>query len=156
MKEATIRPWLISDAPALYELCKDKTIRKQWVSKLPYPYTIIRAKKCIAYYQHANPLRYCIFAILYQEQIKGCIQCEVKGYHSAELTYWMRYDDIHKGYLQSIIKHICAYAFSKFSITTIYAKLSMDNIELSKLYLENGFIESIDTAPIYLYFLHRF
>ncbi len=87
---------------------------------------------------------------------QGCIQCEVKGYHSAELTYWMRYDDIHKGYLQSIIKHICAYAFSKFSITTIYAKLSMDNIELSKLYLENGFIESIDTAPIYLYFLHRF
>lgn len=154
--DIVLRKWQIEDALALYEICKDKQLRKHWYYPYLYPYTIERSHACIQFYQHANPIRFCIRAILYKDHICGWIQTEVCGYGCAELSYWLASAYQQQGIMSEAVKQMCEISFQVLDIQTIYARVQMENVASQNVLLKNQFIESKDTAPIYLYYLHRF
>lgn len=155
MMDVIIREWQEEDAQDLYELGKDKRLRKQWYYPYLYPYTAERSLACIQLYRNANPIRFCIRAIVYQKKVCGWIQCEVCGYGCAELSYWLGFAYHGQGIMQEAVRQMCEEGFRLLEISTIYARVQMENIASRRVLSKNGFIENRDTAPIYLYFLHR-
>lgn len=154
--DVQIREWQEADAKRLYELCTDKSLRKNWYYPYLYPYTSKRAFACIQFYRNANPIRFCIRAILYQNEVCGWIQSEVCGYGCAELSYWLNQEYRKQGIMSEAVRQMCDVSFQALEIHTIYACVQMENIASQKVLRKNGFLESKDTAPIYMYFLHRF
>lgn len=154
--DVVIREWQEKDAQGLYELCKDKNLRKNWYYPYVYPYTYERSLACIQFYQHANPIRFCIRAIHYKKQLCGWMQCEVCGYGCAELSYWLHSAYQRQGIMSEAVRQMCEISFQKLDIQTIYARVQMDNYASQSVLLKNKFTENKDTAPIYMYFLHRF
>lgn len=156
MLETNLRKWQWEDAAALVELCKDHTIRKLWSYDCPYPYTLKKAEYCIQFFLHANPLRYRIFAISYHHELCGWIQCVMVEHQCARLSYFLADEFIRTRALREAIVQMCAYCFTQWNVLSIYVKTAIDQKETQNILLESGFLESRDTAPIYIYFLHRF
>ena len=156
MFETKIRKWQPEDADILVELCKDHSIRKQWDYDCPYPYTLKKAEYCIQFFRNANPLRYRIFVILHHHEVCGWIQCEIIAHHCAKLTYFLADEYIRTSALRGAVRQMCTYCFTRWNVLSIYAKTAVDQKEMQNILLENNFVEIRDTAPIYIYFLHRF
>lgn len=150
-----LKTWERSDAQALYELCKDESLRKNWYYKYLYPYTIKRAEECIDFYRNANPYRFYIQAIMQDHQVCGFIQCEVKNYGVAELSYWLASSYRKQGIMEEAVALMCEASFQALEILTIYARVDMKNIASQHVLLHNGFQESRETVPIYMYFRHK-
>lgn len=155
MNSISIRLWKQEDAKALYELCRNGELRPYWPHHLPYPYTLEKAIICVNFFIQANPLRYAICAICENQVVCGYIQCFVTGYDCAELSYWLHKAYRQKGIMKYAVSKMCKYAFQCLPIQTIYAHVPMQYIASQTVLLQNHFIESKETAPIYLYFYHH-
>lgn len=154
--ETRLRKWQREDAYALLEICSDHAIRKQWNYACPYPYTLKKAAYCLQFFLHANPLRYQISAICHDYEVCGWIQCESFTNRCAALTYFLADGYVRSGVLREAIQLMCAECFAQGNMLSIYAKAAVDQREIQNSFLENGFTECRDAAPIYLYFLHHF
>lgn len=152
--KVALRKWRLEDAQQLVYLCKGKSLRSAWNTQYAYPSTIHQAKKCIAFYQSANPLRFRIYAILYKEISCGFIQVEVKSKGCAEISYWLGEVYREQHIMRQAVHLACQYSFEELLIRTIYARVDMKNIASQKVLLANGFIETKEMVPIYMYFLH--
>ncbi len=151
----TVRPWQLQDAYALKELCKDSMIKNQWDHAFPYPYTLERSKHCIEAFLHANPLHMQIYALCVKGELCGLLQCVATAYQSAILTYQIETAFQLESILREAIRQMCIICFSSMDVKTIYAKASLHDLRSRMALLENAFCESRETAPIYLYYLHR-
>ncbi|MCI9311729.1 MAG: GNAT family N-acetyltransferase [Erysipelotrichaceae bacterium] len=150
-----VRPWQRHDAYALVSICKDPAIRAQWNNHYPYPYTLTRAQQCIETFLHANPLRMQSCALTVDHALCGWLQCDCVAFQSAVLTYQLEQDWRRQYILQEAIRQMCIYSFTHMEVLTIFAKVSLHDWYTRIALLENRFDESRETAPIYLYYLHR-
>ena len=150
-----VREWKLQDAHALLEIGKDPQFRKAWNDTYPYPFTLSRAKLCTEAFLHANPLRRQICAITVNHRLCGLLTCEKKAFQSAYLTYFLQKEYQLEAILQEAILQMCIYCFAHMDVLTIYAKVSLHDLRTRMALLENSFTESRETAPIYLYYLHR-
>lgn len=150
-----VREWKSQDAYALLEMGKDPLFRKAWNEEYPYPFTLPRAKLCVEAFLHANPLRMQICAITVNHRLCGLLTCERKAFQSANLTYFLQREYQLETILQEAIRQMCSYCFAHMDVLTIYAKVSLHDLRTRMALLENRFMESRETAPIYLYYLHR-
>jgi len=151
-----VQKWRMEDAEALVDLCKDPSLREHWQASYPYPYTVRRAEVCIEFFRNANPLRFQFRTLFVNGTLSGWMQCEVTGHQCALFTYRVSRFANHEDILADAIQQMCQSCFIDLDVMTIYAKAHMEDVALCKALLRNGFYESRETAPIYLYFLHHF
>lgn len=150
-----VRQWQLQDAYALLEMGKDPRLREGWNDVYPYPFTLPRARQCIETFLHLNPSHLQICALTVNRELCGFLACEMKAFQSASLSYFLQKEYQLEPVLQEAIAQMCGYCFAHMDVLTIYAKVSLHDLRFRMALLENRFTESRETAPIYLYYLHR-
>ena len=121
-----LRNWQDSDAPALYQLCQDDTLRKSGVT---YIESIQSTQETLLSW--AKDCRF--KAIIHRQsgELIGFISLgdmnRYKGY--AELEYAIAADYRNRGYATEAIKCMVDYGFSKLDLAVIAAWVRSHNIE---------------------------
>ncbi len=149
-----VRKWQKEDIQALLTLGKDKNMRIGW--EYSYPYTMKKAEACIQFFLHADPFRYVLCAIFVHHRLCGWIQTRVVYYQCGEITFWLKHEYHQSDMLYEIFTQMCQISFASLDILTVYTKTTMDQYSLQQALRRVGFFENIETAPIYLYYLHSF
>jgi len=132
-----LRNWHKSDAPALYQLCQDDTLRKSGVACFE---SIQGAEETLLSW--ANDSRF--KAIIRREsgELIGFISLgdmnRYKGY--AELEYAIAADYRNRGYATEAVKCMVDYGFSKLDLAVIAAWVRSHNTESIRVLEKCGFV----------------
>lgn len=138
---ATLRPFLLSDAPSLAKYANNARIAACVRDGFPHPYTEENAVEFIEMTREAMPCR--VFAIEVAGEVVGGI-----GLHpqedihrkTMELGYWLGEPFWGKGIVTDAVKAIIAYGFQQFDITRIFAYTMSNNVASSRVLEKAGFL----------------
>ena len=125
-KHLILRNWQESDAPALYQLCRDETLRKSGVAFLE---SIQDAKEAIQFWAKGDQFK----AIIHREstELIGFISLgdmnRYEGY--VELEYAIAADYRNRGFATEAVKRMVDYGFSKMDLAVIAAQVRSHNAE---------------------------
>lgn len=155
MMKISLRIFEQQDSEALYNLCKDVSLKSQWDQAYVYPNTEANASKCIRFYREADSYRFYIRAIFCDEQLCGYIQLEYKAYGCGELSYWLGEAWRKQGIMHQAIQQMCTLVFQTSYIVSIYARVDMENKSSQRVLKQLQFDEVIDMCPVYMYFMHK-
>lgn len=150
----SMRAWQLQDAQAFYEIGKDPCLHNSWNHQYLYPSTIQDAHYFIHSYTQANPKRFYTQVILYNYQICGCIQAEVKDFGKAELSYYLISSVHNKGIMTTILPIFCRECFFGLPVHILYARVKKENIASQKVLRKCNFIEQ-EYDTIYVYQYHK-
>ncbi len=120
-----LRPWKKGDETSLTENANNKKIWINLTHTFPHPYTIRDAKKWVKF-SNKKLNKKTIFAIIIDNKAVGCIAFELgKGIYekSATIGYWLGEKYWGGGIITSALKIVTDYAFDKFNIERIEAKV---------------------------------
>lgn len=121
-----LRNWQETDAPALYRICRDDTLRKNGIASFE---SIQSAQETLL--SRANDPRF--KAIIHRDsgELIGFISLgdmnRYKGY--AELEYAIAADYRHRGYATEAVKCMVDYGFSRLDLAVIAAWVRSHNAE---------------------------
>jgi len=108
-------------------------------NSFPYPYTIEHAMK---YISHALDKQTYDFGIVYNGECIGCVSTLFHNdiyIKNCELGYWIGEKYWNKGIISIVIKMMCQYIFSNFSVHKIYAEVLRENKASARALEKNGF-----------------
>ena len=125
-----LRNWQESDAPALYQLCRDETLRKSGVAFFE---SIQDAEVAIQFWAKSDQFK----AIIHREsaELIGFISLgdmnRYEGY--VELEYAIAADYRNRGFATEAVKCMVDYGFSKLNLAVIAAWVRSHNAESARV-----------------------
>lgn len=142
MTSFTLRPWRLSDAPAVAEAANNPKIAANLRNAFPSPYTLADAEwyvgDCIAQGEERQLTR----AIIIEGEAAGSIGVFRKDdvyEKSAELGYWLSEAHWGRGVMTEAVRQLCREAFGRFDILRIYAEPFADNPGSRRVLEKAGF-----------------
>ena len=120
------RDWQITDAPVLYRICQDETLRRSGVA---FFHTVKDAEEAIRFWAKERYFK----AIIHRrsDELIGFISLgdmnRYEGY--VELEYAIAADFRNKGYATEAVKSMVDYGFSELGLTVIAAWVRSHNAE---------------------------
>lgn len=132
-----LRNWHETDAPALYQICQDDTLRKNGIASFE---SIQSAQDALL--SRAKDTRF--KAVIHREsgELIGFISLgdmnRYKGY--AELEYAIAADYRNRGYATEAVKCMVDYGFSKLGLAVIAAWVRSHNTESLRVLEKSGFV----------------
>jgi len=117
-----LRPWRLSDAPALPIHANNPAIGRNLRDGFPYPYTLDSALAFIAGAQALQPL--CRFAIVLGGEAVGSIGFTLHPNVervSAEVGYWLGESCWGRGITTDAVRAVTRYAITHHGLTRVYA-----------------------------------
>ena len=125
-----LRTWMPGDAPALYQICLDETLRRSGVA---YFESLRDAAEAIQFWAKDSRFK----AIIHRESgtLIGFISLgdmnRYEGY--AELEYAIAADHRNKGYATEAVKRMIEYGFSDLNLAVIAAWVRSHNVESARV-----------------------
>lgn len=141
-KKIKLRSWTINDSARLAELANNYLIWINMRDDFPHPYTGENAEKWLNQIAIPNQDKY--FAIEYKDVLAGDIHLKILDdvrRYNAVLTYWIGEKYWNKGIATRTIKTFTNYAFEKFGLVRVYAKIFSTNIGSIKAIEKAGYIK---------------
>ena len=129
-KHLILRNWQESDAPALYQLCRDETLRKSGVAFLE---SIQDAEEAIQFWAKGDQFK----AIIHREsaELIGFISLgdmnRYEGY--MELEYAIAASCRNRGFATEAVKRMVDYGFSELGLAVIAAWVRSHNAESTRV-----------------------
>ncbi|MBO5557115.1 MAG: GNAT family N-acetyltransferase [Oscillospiraceae bacterium] len=140
--DCSIRPWRLSDAPALSEALNNPRILANLRDGLPFPYTEADAEVFIRTMLDANPDAVFSFAIALDDRAIGSIGAFRQGNihtRTAELGYYIGEPHWGRGYATCAITQTCQWVFAHTDILRIYAEPFAHNTASCRALEKAGF-----------------
>jgi RimJ/RimL family protein N-acetyltransferase len=117
-----LRPWRLSDAPALAEHANDPSIGRNLRDGFPSPFTLADAERFIAHARSLDPPTR--FAIVVQGEAVGSIgvspHANVERV-SAEMGYWLGARARGRGIMTDAVRALTRHAIATYHLTRVYA-----------------------------------
>lgn len=122
LKQAIIRPWLMSDADSVQRYANNRKIWRNLRDIFPHPYTLEDAH---AFLTFATQTPAMIFAIATESEAIGCIGlnrgADVHRF-TAELGYWLAEPFWGRGIMSEAVAELSRCAFDAFDLHRIFAQ----------------------------------
>lgn len=134
-----LRKFQKQDAESLYVLSNHPYFKRQRLEPYLYADSLTHAQQLIDVYQHINPQRFLIYAIIKDGKLTGFIQGEVKTCLSCEISYWIGVPYWNHGIATEAIHLLCEDIKSSFAVKYIYARVLFDNEASKKVLIKNKF-----------------
>lgn len=119
----------------------DINVNQYLRNSFPYPYTLDNALSFINYSSQHNDLN---FGIVVDGICVGCVSGtfhkDIYAYN-CEIGYWISSLYWNKGILSQVVKVMCEYIFTHYSIHKITAEVFIDNLASCHVLEKNGFIK---------------
>jgi RimJ/RimL family protein N-acetyltransferase len=135
-----IRPWQRSDVAALVRHANHREIWLNLRDQFPHPYTADDANAWVeSTAAQAPPTQ---FAIVLEEAVGGigfALQADVARV-SAEIGYWLSTSHWNKGVMTAAVRAVTDYAFTRFSLTRVFAVPYATNIASQRVLEKVGYV----------------
>ncbi|MDR0952027.1 MAG: GNAT family N-acetyltransferase [Oscillospiraceae bacterium] len=138
----SLRPWRLSDAPALGELLSNKKLQDNLRDGLPYPYTAEDGESYISSMLKGDKNKLFAFAIVLGDKLAGSIGAfRQSNIHSrtAELGYYVGESFWGRGVGTTAVKLLCRHVFETTDILRIYAEPFATNAASCRVLEKSGF-----------------
>ena len=146
--DLTLRPWRVSDAPAVFEACQDPVIQEY--TTVPVPYTREHAEHFVASRAGDPAEAGLAFAMMHAGQLAGSMSLHhVQAFdHIAELGYWIAPAARGRGLATRGARLVCGYGFG-IGLRRITALVLPENEASRRTALAAGFeLETIHRAAM--------
>jgi len=137
-----LRPWVHSDAESIWGFANNKKIADNLRNAFPHPYTLKDAEQFIGSILEAGEENQCCRAIEVEGKAVGSIGVFLKGdvyCKSAEIGYWLAEPYWGYGIMSRAVRELCAYAFSHYDLSRIYAEIFAPNTRSRRALEKAGF-----------------
>ena len=139
IKDISLRPIKLADAPRFAELCNDETLARN-TSRVPFPYTLEDAtnfvNRAIREFDDGAEYR---FAVCRAEIIIACTGVMKTGDAEFELGYWVGQKARGQGIATLAASAVSHYAFERLDGKTINAGYFLDNPASGRVLTKLGF-----------------
>jgi ribosomal-protein-alanine N-acetyltransferase len=135
-----IRPWQRDDVPALVRHANHREIWLNLRDQFPHPYTADDANAWVELTAAQEPPTH--FAIVVQEAVGGIgieLQNDIARV-SAEIGYWLSTSHWNKGVMTAAVRAVTDYAFTRFSLTRVFAVPFAANVASQRVLEKVGYI----------------
>lgn len=135
-----MRPYDITDIPAVQNLANDKAIAE--TTFIPYPYTVEKVEEWIN--SHSELIKngdvYPLAVMLKNEnQLIGTMTIRIDKVHNkGELAYWIGKDFWGQGFATEMAKAMLAFGFNELNLNRIWAPVMKKNIASAKVMQKIG------------------
>jgi RimJ/RimL family protein N-acetyltransferase len=139
----TLRPWMLSDAPALTAAINNKSILDNLRDGIPFPYTEQDAREFIISMQSTEAESAYPFAITAGGKAIGSIGVFRQGNihrRTGELGYYIAEEYWGKGIMTEAVRQMCAFIFENTDIIRIYAEPFAHNTASCRVLEKAGFL----------------
>lgn len=136
----TIRSWQPGDETALARHANSREIWLNLRDQFPHPYTLENASDWVQMASIEDPPTH--FAIVLDEAVGGigfAIQSDIARV-SAEIGYWLSTSHWNKGVMTSAVRAVTDYAFTRFSLTRVFAVPYATNIASHRVLEKAGYV----------------
>ncbi|SMB82068.1 GCN5-related N-acetyltransferase [Hymenobacter roseosalivarius DSM 11622] len=138
---ARLRPWQLSDAPALAEAANDRGIWQNLGDVFPHPYQREDADWYIGFVTNPDSvdIHSCIevngtaagaISVLFGEDVHR---------RNAKIGYWLARPQWGRSIMTSAVRVLADYAFAHFDLVRIYAEVFGPNIASARVLEKSGF-----------------
>lgn len=137
-----LRPYQLSDQPALAMMANNPNIANNLKNNFPYPYTLETASKYLHLATQTNPEKLLELAIEVDGEFAGAISITFNHdiyCYCCELGYWLGQPYWNKGIMKKSVKLMIDHVFKNYNINIITAKTFATNISSQKVLLANNF-----------------
>jgi [ribosomal protein S5]-alanine N-acetyltransferase len=135
-----IRPWQRGDEPALVRHANSREIWLNLRDQFPHPYTFEDAHAWVDSQSVENPPTH--FAIVVQEAVGGigfALKRDIERV-SAEIGYWLGTSHWNRGVMTSALRVVTDYAFTRFSLTRVFAVPYATNVASHRVLEKAGYV----------------
>lgn len=135
-----LRPWRLSDAPALTEYANDRSIWQNLRDTFPHPYTAQDAEYFLAL--TADNPRDLHLAFAVDGAAVGSIGVHFKSdvrRRSAEVGYWLARPYWGRGLATAAVQAVSAYVLAHFDVCRLYAVAFGPNVASARVLEKAGF-----------------
>lgn len=141
VRGARLRPWQLSDAPALAEAANDRGIWQNLRDIFPHPYQREDADSYIGLVTapESTNVHLCVEV---EGHAAGAISVLFKtdvNRRSAEIGYWLARPQWGRGIASAAVRALSAYAFAHFDLCRLYAVVFAPNIGSARVLEKAGF-----------------
>lgn len=122
LKHATVRPWRLSDAPAMARHANNPRVARNLRDAFPYPYTMIDAHHFLAAVAAQSPESFFCIAVA-DEPVGGIgftVHDDVERF-SAEIGYWLSEQHWGRGIAPDALRAVTDYAMDTHGLHRLYA-----------------------------------
>ena len=142
MPEIAIRPWTMTDAPAMAAIMNNPNIQPNLRDGIPFPYAESDAVDFIRMIGDAEPDMRFDFAVTYGGEVVGSIGVFRKTNvyrRTAEMGYCMAEAYWGRGIMTEAVKLVCQYIFTQTDILRISAEIFSYNEASGRVLEKTGF-----------------
>ena len=134
-----LRPWRLSDAPAVAAACSDPEIPR-WIPFVPSPYTEEDAAAYVQGCIDAGALRRA-FAIVDAAGITLCgsIDMGINAMRTGHIGYWVARDARGRGVGTAALRRLCQYGFEDLGLERLELMTDPDNAASQRVAEKVGF-----------------
>lgn len=136
----TIRPWRRGDEAALARHANSHEVWANLRDHFPHPYTRDHAHAWVESASAEDPPTH--FAIVLDEAVGGigfALQSDIARV-SAEIGYWLGTSHWNKGLMTAAVRAVTDYAFTRFSLTRVFAVPYAANIASHRVLEKVGYV----------------
>ena len=135
-----VRPWERRDVAALVRHANHREIWLNLRDQFPHPYTVDDANAWVELTSAQEPPTN--FAVVMQEAVGGIgfsLQNDIARV-SAEIGYWLSSSHWNKGVMTAAVRAVTDYAFTRFSLTRVFAVPYATNIASQRVLEKVGYV----------------
>lgn len=139
-----LSPVALDDKDALLEYLNETPEFHQGTLRIPYPYTSADADQWLQelYLHRADCDRTRVWAVRRDGRMIGsCGLSDIQSGNQAEIGYWIARPFWKQGIGTTVVRAICSYAFSEFSLHKIRAQVFPENAASVRLLENLGFVQ---------------
>jgi [ribosomal protein S5]-alanine N-acetyltransferase len=136
----TVRPWQRGDEPALVRHANSREIWLNLRDQFPHPYTFEDAHAWVESASVEDPPTH--FAIVVREAVGGigfALKRDIERV-SAEIGYWLGTSHWNRGVMTSALRVVTDYAFTRFSLTRVFAVPYATNVASQRVLAKAGYV----------------
>lgn len=136
----TVRPWQRGDEPALVRHANSREVWLNLRDRFPHPYTAQDAHAWVESMCVEDPPTH--FAIVVGEAAGGiafALGNDIERV-SAEIGYWLGKSHWNKGVMTSALRAVTEYAFTRFSLSRVFAVPFATNVASHRVLEKAGYV----------------